>query len=140
MKTYLGNLYLKSGRVTMFSLYWVTTGLVVIMLVLSAGSYLLSVSVIEGFRSLGFPDYFRIQLAILKLTSAVILLIPTIPFVIKEWAYAGVGLFILTAFIAHYAHNDPIWLNIINVLFFITLLLSRVLYSKCYPKINQPRR
>ncbi len=116
----------------MVLIYWITTGLVVCMLVLSAGSYLFSQGAIDGFQALGFPDYFRIQLVALKLIAAAILLVPALPLVVKEWAYAGVGLFLLTAFIAHYAHKDPIWLNMINVVFFVLLSLSRIFYSKVF--------
>jgi len=92
--------------------------------------YWISTSLIAGIRALGFPDFFRIQLAVLKLIAAVVLILPTFPLFAKEWAYAGVALFIVTAFIAHYAHKDPIWLNFINVIFFIILIISRVYYSK----------
>lgn len=114
----------------MFSIYWITTSLISILLIFSAGSYLFSESVIEGIRALGFPDYFRIQLAYLKLIAAVVLFIPAIPLIIKDWAYVGVGLFLITAFIAHYEHKDPLALNLVNIIVFAVLVLSRVLYSQ----------
>jgi len=114
----------------MFSIYWISTSLIALMLVFSAGSYLFSQSTIEGIRALGFPDHFRIMLAVLKFIAAIVLIMPTMPMITKEWAYAGVALFILTAFVAHYAHKDPIWLNLINIVFFIILTLSRIYYPK----------
>ncbi len=111
-------------------MYWISTILLALMLVLSSGSYLFSNSAIEGVRTLGFPDYFRIQLAVLKIIAAVILIVPTMPLMVKEWAYAGTGLFLLTAFVAHYAHKDPVWINMINVLLFAILIMSRLTYPK----------
>ena len=80
----------------------------------------------DGVRDLGFPDFFRIQLAFLKLVAIPILLLPVVPVQFKEWAYAGVGLYLLTAIIAHYAHGDPIILNVLNVVFVILLVTSNL--------------
>ncbi|MEO1083618.1 MAG: DoxX family protein [Acidobacteriota bacterium] len=105
-------------------LYWATTGLVAAFLAASAGSYVLSPSTIEGIRELGFPDFFRIQLAVLKVMAVPVLLIPQVPMRVKEWGYAGVALFLLTAMIAHYAHRDPIALNLINLALLALLITS----------------
>lgn len=106
-------------------LYWSSTGLICLYLLFSSGTYLFSHSTVEGVRALGFPDHFRIQLAAMKLVAVAVLLTPSFPQMVKEWAYAGVGLFIITAIVAHHAHQDPIWLNLINVLLFALLALSR---------------
>ncbi|WP_395376781.1 DoxX family protein [Marinicella sp. W31] len=111
-------------------IYWLTTGLVVIMLLLSAASYLYSDAAIEGFKVLGFPDYFRIQLVVLKLMAIIVLVMPNIPLMVKDWAYAGVGLFILTAIVGHAVHKDPLWFNAVNVCWFIALALSRYAYTR----------
>jgi len=105
--------------------YWISTTLISVYLLLSAYTYLFSASTIEGVQQLGFPDHFRIQLAVLKILGAIVLITPGLPMITKEWAYAGTALFIITAVIAHYAHKDPIWLNLINVVLFGVLVLSR---------------
>ncbi|MEO1366038.1 MAG: DoxX family protein [Acidobacteriota bacterium] len=105
-------------------LYWTTTALVALFLAASAGSYLLSPSTIEGIRELGFPDFFRIQLAVLKILAVPVLLVPQVPLRVKEWGYAGVALFLLTAVVAHYAHRDPIALNLVNLLLLGLLVTS----------------
>ncbi len=105
-------------------LYWTSTGLVSAMLTLSAASYFFHKPSIDGFKDLGFPDFFRIELAILKLIAVVVLLAPQIPIQFKEWAYAGVALFFLTAIIAHYAHGDPFVLHLINLFFLVMLVIS----------------
>lgn len=106
--------------------YWISTALISTFLIVSAATYLLHMATIEGVRDLGFPDFFRIELAVLKLLAAAILLTPLIPVQIKEWAYAGVALFLITAIIAHYAHGDSFALHLINVFFLILLFVSNI--------------
>lgn len=106
-------------------LYWIPTGLVCAMLVASALAYLFHGATIVGVRELGFPDHFRIELAILKLVAVVVLLVPQVPLLAKEWAYAGVALFFVTSIVAHTAHGDSWLLNLINVVFLALLIMSR---------------
>jgi len=114
----------------MQTIYWTTTSLVAAMLLWSAYTYFFSQTTIEGIRALGFPDFFRLQLAVLKIIAVIVLLTPQIPIQIKEWAYAGVGLFFLTAIIAHAAHKDPIFINLINVSFIGLLIVSNIYLHK----------
>ena len=80
---------------------------------------------IEGIEKLGLPDFFRIELAILKFIAAVLLLTPQISIQYKEWASVGVGLFYLTAITAHVVHKDPVIINIVNIIMF-GLLITQV--------------
>lgn len=110
-------------------IYWVSTTLVSIMLVLSSLSYFFHQATIEGLRDLGFPDFFRIELAVLKLIAVLVLIIPCFPNQFKEWAYAGVALFYITAIVAHFVHKDPYFINLINILF-LGLLITSNIYLK----------
>ena len=92
--------------------------------------YFFSQATIEGVRELGFPDFLRIQLAVLKIIAVVVLLTPQIPMQVKEWAYVGVGLFFLTPIVAHAAHKDPIFINLINVSFIALLIVSNIYLHK----------
>lgn len=105
-------------------IYWLTTSIIAAMLALSAGSYLLHDPTIAGVRDLGFPDFLRIQLAILKLLAIPVLLAPAVPIYLKEWAYAGVVFFLITAIVAHFAHDDPLLLNLLNVVLLAVLAVS----------------
>lgn len=111
-------------------IYWFTTGITAFYLLWSSFGYLFSKQVIEGIEKLGFPNFFRIQLAILKMIAILILLIPQIPIQIKDWAYVGVGLFYLTAIIAHFVHKDPIMINSINIILFGLLIVSNIYLHK----------
>lgn len=110
----------------MTTVYWISTAIISGFLLLSSYTYLFSEDTIVGVRELGFPDFFRIQLAVLKLIAVLILLLPSMPDYVKEWGYAGVGLFLLTAIVAHIAHRDSV------ALLFILAALGAVLVASRY--------
>jgi hypothetical protein len=62
------------------------------------------------FTHLGFPAYFRIELSWAKLIGVAVLLAP-VPARLKEWAYAGMAITLVSALIAHFALGDaaPVW-------------------------------
>jgi len=115
-----------AGQGAMKLTYWLSTSLVSLLLLLSAWSYLLHDSTIDGIRALGFPDFFRVELAVLKILAAVVLIVPLAPPLLKEWAYAGVGLFLITAIVAHTAHKDPLLISLFNGLMLLVLGTSNV--------------
>jgi len=61
--------------------------------------------VAEMFTHLGFPDYFRVELSWAKLLGVVLLLAP-VPARLKEWAYAGFAINLVSAVYAHLAVGD----------------------------------
>jgi hypothetical protein len=109
--------------------YWVTTTLVAIMMTYSSYAYLTQDAMVQAFRHLGYPDYFRVELAIGKLLG-VILLIAPISAKIKEWVYAGFVITFISAFIAHSASGDPINYRVMPVLFLALILVSYFTYHK----------
>ena len=111
-------------------IYWTSTIILAAILLWSAYTYFFNRETIAGVKALGFPDFFRIQLAILKIIAVFILLSPQVPLYVKEWAYAGVGLFFLTAIVAHWAHGDPIYISVINIFFIGLLVLSHIYLHK----------
>ncbi len=108
----------------------ISTSLVCAMLLLSAASYLFHHSTIQGIRALGFPDFFRLQLAVLKVLAIVALAVPQVPPRLKEWAYVGVGLFYITALVAHLAHRDSVAISVVLVVFFGLLVVSNLTLSR----------
>lgn len=102
--------------------YWATTAVFSLMMAFSAFAYVTQPEIKQGFVHLGFPDYFRIELAVAKLLGAVILLAP-VATRFKEWAYAGFGIVVISAFIAHAATGDPLS-ALINPLVVMALLLT----------------
>jgi uncharacterized membrane protein YphA (DoxX/SURF4 family) len=72
------------------AIYWVTTALLAIELVLGGLWDVLRVPQVHViFDRLGYPPYFLVILGIWKLLGAVAVIVPRFPR-LKEWAYAGV--------------------------------------------------
>ena len=85
--------------------FWIATGLLCLQIGFTAYAQLRLPQVAEAFTHLGFPDYFRVELALAKLLGVVLLLAP-VPPRLKEWAYAGVAFTLGSALIAHFAVGD----------------------------------
>lgn len=97
-------LSLPRSRGTMIA-YWTVTALFCLQIGFTAYAQLSLPQVAEAFTRLGFPDYFRVQLAIAKFLGIAVLLAPA-PARLKEWAYAGFGITLVSAVIAHLAVGD----------------------------------
>lgn len=107
--------------------YWITTGLVCLMMAFSGVAYFVNPDMKLAFAHLGFPDYFRIELAIAKFIG-VLLLVSPVPAWLKEWAYAGFTVVMISAFIAHTAAGDPFMARTMPVIFLVLLIVSYVSY------------
>jgi putative oxidoreductase len=103
------------------TLYWVAKSFISFFMVFSA---YYSYSHAEDLRALGFPDYFRIELVTAKIIGAVLLLIPQLPSRIKEWIYAGFGITMISAMIAHICSHDPISKVLFVAFDFILIVIS----------------
>src|SRR5882672_9675447 len=67
----------------------VTTGVFAVILAISRVAYLIDPPpIVAPMRSLGYPDYFRSLLGVVKLLGAAALILPSMPR-LREWAYAG---------------------------------------------------
>jgi len=106
-------------------IYWISTTVISGFLLFSAYTYFFSQATIYGLKELGFPDFFRVQLGVLQIIAAIVLLIPNLPTYVKDWAYAGTGLFLITAIVAHTAHKDSILITLFLAGLFATLITSR---------------
>jgi hypothetical protein len=85
--------------------FWTVTALFSLQIVFTAYAQLSLPQVAEAFTQLGFPAYFRVELALAKLLGVVLLLAP-VPARLKEWAYAGFAITLGSALIAHFAVGD----------------------------------
>lgn len=81
-------------------IYWIVTGLTMALIVLPSyfapREYL-----VQAVKNLQFPDYFTLELDILKIVGAIVIVVPAIPTMFKEWAYVGFGILLLSASLAH---------------------------------------
>ena len=104
--------------------YWVVTGLFGLMMTASGIMYLSGhPQVVEGIRHLGYPDYLRPLLGIAKVLGAVALLAPFVPRTLREWAYAGFTINLVSAAVSHAASGDPVG-NAISPLVLLGILLA----------------
>ena len=85
--------------------YWILTALFCVQIGFTAYAQLRLPQVAEAFSHLGFPSYFRVELALAKLLGVMLLLAP-VPSRLKEWAYAGFAIVLASALIAHFSVGD----------------------------------
>jgi hypothetical protein len=117
-------------------IYRTTTGVVCFVMVFSIINFIFNdhfpfPNGPEGaFVHLGLPEYFKIELTTAKILGVLALVIPNIPFKVKEFAYFGFGITLMSASIAHFSRGDAR----LSVLFVIDPLvfLGTLIVSYCY--------
>lgn len=109
--------------------FWTVTVLLCSQIGFTAYAQLSLPQVADAFTRLGFPDYFRVELAWAKLLGVVMLLAP-VPARLKEWAYAGFAITLVSAVIAHLAIGEGVaawgWAAGTAVLWALSYFLWRV--------------
>lgn len=108
-------------------LYWIAKLFITSFMLFSAW-YLYVHKV--AFNKLGFPDYFRIEIVLAKIVGAFLLLIPAVSLRVKEWIYAGFGMTMVSALIAHVYCYDPISDTLFVAVDFLLFALSVRYVSK----------
>ncbi len=86
--------------------YWTVTALFCLEMGFTA--YYMLMFLPEGAQAitrLGFPGYFRVELAWAKFLGVAVLLAP-VPARLKEWAYAGFAINLVSALVAHLSMGD----------------------------------
>lgn len=84
----------------------------------------------EGIRHLGYPEYFGTAFVVFKVMGALILIIPTVPGRLKEWAYAGFTFDFIFAFISIWVVDGlgaPVLLPLVVL---AILMISYIYYHK----------
>jgi hypothetical protein len=87
--------------------YWIVTIIFAVHMGFTAYAQLTFPEVKGAFVHLGFPSYFRVELSWAKLAGLIVLLVPGMPERLKEWAYAGFAIVVVSALIAHWSVGDP---------------------------------
>ena len=120
---------------TLKIIYWVSTGVIALMMIFAAYSYVTNEQVKQGFIQLGFPGYFRIELAVAKLIGAIMLAIP-FKSRLKEWVYAGFTIIFISALIAHIAGGLPLSTAVMPIVMLVVLLVSYFSYLRLFHRVN----
>ena len=110
-------------------IYWIATSIVALIALMAGIMYFISPMVAERFKHLGFPDYFRIELAIAQLIGAFALILPMVSNRIKEWAYAGFTIVFISATTAHLV-VDGMAEAISPLIQLLLLVISYVYFTK----------
>lgn len=111
-------------------IFWVSTSIVALMMLFSAFGYFTNTDMKAAFVHLGFPDYFRIELGVLKVLGALALLIPIVPKKIKEFSYFGFVITFISAIVGHISTGDPLTNIIGPIVFLIILAISYIFLNK----------
>lgn len=112
-------------------IYWTTTGLVAIGMLLSAYQYFSGPAMAEAFKQMGFPDFLRVEIGIAKIIGSIVLILPLFPNKVKEWAYAGFGILFFSATLTHFL-NDGFERKATAVFFLILIIISNFYFSKTH--------
>ncbi len=113
--------------------YWSVTGLFCLWIAFTAYAQLALPQVAEAFRQLGFTSAsFRIELSCAKFFGIAALLFP-VPACIKEWAYAGFGIVLVSALIAHLSAGQGPEQWIWALVAFVLLAVSYALRERLQP-------
>jgi hypothetical protein len=111
-------------------IYWITTGIIFlfegVMPALTSQTELAK----EGIRHLGYPQYFGTILMVFKVLGSIAITIPGVSVRIKEWAYAGLGIDMICAFISIWVIDGFSGMTLFPLVIFAILATSYVQHNK----------
>ena len=111
-------------------IYWIATGIVAAIMTWSAVNFSFNQQMKGAFAHLGLPDWFRVELSVAKLLGVLALIIPAMPGRLKEFAYFGFALTIVSACVAHISSGDGILRGLEPLIFLGFLTVSYLYYHK----------
>lgn len=86
--------------------YWIITGILSFCIFSGGLAQAMQVKgVVEGFKPLGYPNYFISLIGVWKMLGIIAILIPKFK-LLKEWAYAGIFFVMSGAVISHIASGN----------------------------------
>jgi hypothetical protein len=104
--------------------FWIITGILSFCIFSGGLAQALQLpDVLQGFKPLGYPNYFISLIGIWKMLGVIAILIPKFK-LLKEWAYAGLFFTMTGAVISHIASNDIKVQIIAPIVFAVFTVLS----------------
>lgn len=94
--------------------YWITTGILVFCMTGGIFELAGAQATVDGIQKLGYPAYIIPVLGLAKVLAIAAILWPGLPR-LKEWAYAGLFFNMMGALASHLAHDDGLWIIIVNL-------------------------
>lgn len=114
--------------------YWIVTALLSLFIV---GGSIPDIMQIEGaltlFDQLGYPPYLLLIVGYVKILGIIGILQRRWPF-LREWAYAGLVIDLLGAFVSHLFVGDPFQLYVASLIGLALTVASYILLRKVYGK------
>ncbi|PWB22586.1 DoxX family protein [Flavobacterium sp. HTF] len=111
-------------------IFWITTTIIFLFEGVMPAFTSQSELAKEGIRHLGYPEYFGNALVVFKILGVLILVIPSLPKNVKEWAYAGFGFDFIFASISHFAVDGINFQSFFPLIFLVILAISYTYYHK----------
>jgi hypothetical protein len=102
-------------------IYGVTTALIVAVMLFS-----LYKMYTPDYDRLSLPHYLRTELTIAKILGLIVLVLPRMPLRLREWAYVGFGITLITASVAHYASGDSFARSLEPLVSLVVLAVSNI--------------
>ncbi|MEO7444824.1 MAG: DoxX family protein [Ferruginibacter sp.] len=113
-------------------IYWITTAIIFlfegVMPALTGNSDMAK----TGISHLGYPDYFRVMLTIFKVAGALCLILPMVSPRLKEWAYAGFAISMISAAVSNAAIDGLNMLAFFPLIFLAILVVSYIFYHRVF--------
>ena len=112
--------------------YWIVTVFFSAFMIFSSygGITLMPEAVALLHDHLGYPLYFIRWISVFKIIGAIAILLPKVPVRVKEWAYFGFFIDLVTAAFSFIALGDPISLWAPMTIFILMLMAAYMLHRK----------
>lgn len=110
-------------------IYNISTGIIVFIMLFSMYKMYT-----PDYDRMHLPNYLRVELTVFKILGIAVLLIPQMPMRIKEWAYAGFGITLISAIVAHYCSGDALARSLEPTFFLGALIVSNIYMHKVNDK------
>jgi hypothetical protein len=107
------------------TIYWTTTIITVLIMLFS-----LYKMYTPDYERMHLPHYLRNELSVFKILGLIVLVLPQCSIRIKEWAYAGFGITLISAMVAHYSSGDALIRSLEPIIFLIVLAISNIYLYK----------
>ncbi|MFA6060855.1 MAG: DoxX family protein [Taibaiella sp.] len=107
------------------TIYWTTT--IIIVLVMLFSMYKMYT---PDYDRMHLPNYLRIELSVFKILGLIVLVLPQFSIRMKEWAYAGFGITLISAIVAHYSSGDALIRSLEPIVFLTVLAISNIYLYK----------
>lgn len=107
------------------AIYRITTGIIVFIMLFSMYKMYT-----PDYDRLHLPNYLRIELSVFKILGLLVLILPRFSMNVKEWAYAGFGITLISAIVAHYNSGDALIRSLEPMVFLVVLAVSNFYMHK----------